>query len=235
MLPIVIIAGGLGTRLGQLTASVPKAMVTIDGRPFIDHQLRLLEASGFTSVVLCVGHLGKMISDHVGDGSRYGINVSYSLDGPRRIGTGGAVAKASRLAGEHFFVTYGDSYLKCDYQAIEMSYRDSGKLALMTVFRNNGQYAPSNVLYRSRRIEQYDKRHPSAAMQHIDYGVAAFDRSAFKDVDPEVSTDLDTVFQSLILRNNLAGFEIATRFYEIGTPQGLAETDQFLRTMAAND
>jgi NDP-sugar pyrophosphorylase family protein len=231
MLPIAIIAGGLGTRLAPITQTVPKALVPVNGRPFVDWQLALLSANGLTEIVICVGHLGEMIEAYVGDGSRFGCTVAYSYDGPQRIGTAGAVVKALPLLGSRFFITYGDSYLNCDYGAIEQSFARSGKPAIMTVFKNNGALVPSNVLYRDGRIEAYEKARPRANMHHVDFGLSAFDRSVFAGIPTDRPTDLAVVFQDLIGAGELAGYEVPTRFYEVGTPEGIAEMEAYLRSL----
>jgi MurNAc alpha-1-phosphate uridylyltransferase len=231
MLPIAIIAGGLGTRLAPITETVPKALVPVNGRPFIDWQLKLLQANGITDIVMCVGYLGEMIEEYLGNGSLFGCTVSYSYDGPERVGTAGAIAKALPLLGPRFFITYGDSYLNCDYRSIEDAFVRSGKPALMTVFRNDGMFVPSNVRYRDGRIEAYEKLRPSPDTHHIDYGVSLFERSAFADVPLDRPTDLATVFQDLVKAGALAGYEVPTRFYEVGTPEGIAQTEDYLRSL----
>jgi NDP-sugar pyrophosphorylase family protein len=230
MLPIAIVAGGLGTRLAPITETVPKALVPVNGRPFIDWQLELLRANGITDVVLCVGYLGEMIEDYLGDGSRFGCAVSYSYDGPQRIWTAGAIAKALPLLGRRFFTTYGDSYLNCDYRAIENAFVRSGKPGLMTVFRNDGRLLPSNVRYHEGRIEAYEKSSPEPDMHHIDYGLSLFDRAAFAGVPLDRPTDLAAVFQQLVRAGALAGYEVPTRFYEVGSPEGIAQFEDYLRS-----
>jgi NDP-sugar pyrophosphorylase family protein len=233
MLPIAIIAGGLGTRLGSLSATLPKALVPVAGRPFIDRQIALLCESGITDVVVCAGHLGEMIEQHVGDGSRFGCRIAYSYDGATPIGTAGALAKALPLLGERFFMTYGDSLLHCDYDAIQTAFLESGKPALMTVFRNDGALVPSNVRYRNGRIEAYEKQRRSADMHYVDYGLSLFERAVFEGVPIDRPTDLAAVLQDLVSRSALAGYEVQTRFYEVGTPEGVAETEAFLRSQDA--
>ena len=145
MLPVAILAGGLGTRLKPLTEAIPKALVEINGKPFLAHQLELLRARGVGRVVLCVGHLGEMIREFAGDGARFGVEVRYSFDGAALRGTAGALRNALPLLRGRFFVLYGDSYLTCDYAAVERAFMESGKPALMTVFRNEGRWDRSNV------------------------------------------------------------------------------------------
>lgn len=226
-LPVAILAGGLATRMGALTADTPKALLDIAGEPFIDHQLRLLRAGGFRRVVMCVGHLGERIQAHVGDGARLGLEVEWLFDGPRLLGTGGALRRALPRLGPRFAVIYGDSYLRCDYRAIARSFVDSGKLALMTVYRNEGAYDASNVELRDGRIAVYDKKAKSPAMRHIDYGLGLFQASAFAGVPEDRPSDLAALYAELLARGELAGHEVLERFYEIGSVAGLEE----LRTL----
>ena len=179
MLPVAILAGGLATRLGPLTQTVPKSLIPIDGEPFIVHQLRLLRNSGIQCVILCVGHLGNMIEEVIGDGRAFGLRVEYSYDGATLLGTAGAVRTALPKLGETFFVMYGDSYLPCDYAAIEQAFLRSGKRGLMTVFRNEGKWDASNVEFEAGRSLRYSKKNRTMRMHHIDYGLGAFHAEAF--------------------------------------------------------
>ena len=179
MLPVAILAGGLATRLGALTAKVPKSLIQIAGEPFVAHQLRLLQSSGIQQVILCVGHLGEMIEDAVGDGSAYGVKVEYSYDGETLLGTAGAIRTALIQVGRKFFRMYGDSYLACDYAAIEREFLQSGKLGLMTVFRNDGRWDASNVEFEAGRILAYSKKNRTSRMRYIDYGLGVFRAEAF--------------------------------------------------------
>jgi NDP-sugar pyrophosphorylase family protein len=233
LLPIAILAGGLGTRLRPVTERIPKALVEVSGRPFIEYQLDLLRAAGITDVVMCVSFLGEMLEAHVGDGRSYGMNVRYSYDGPDRIGTAGAIKKAIPMLGERFFVTYGDSYLRADYPSIQNAALQAERPALMTVYRNGGAGITSNVLYREGRIVAYDKDHPLPEMRHVDFGLSVFHADRFERVSTDRPTDLGIVFQALIAEGDLAGFEVAERFLEVGTPAGIAEMEGFLRSAGA--
>ncbi len=225
MLPVAILAGGLATRLGALTEKVPKSLIQIVGEPFVAHQLRLLQAGGIQQVILCVGHLGEMIEDAVGDGSSYGVKVEYSYDGAIRLGTGGAIRSALPKLGERFFVLYGDSYLPCDYGAIEHEFLQCGKLGLMTVFRNDGQWDASNVEFEAGHITAYSKKNRTARMNYIDYGLGVFRAEAFAGTQ---AMDLADVYAELLDRGELAAVEVRERFYEIGSPAGLKEMTDFL-------
>ncbi len=228
MLPVAILAGGLATRLRPITEKIPKALVEINGEPFVAHQLRLLEERGIRQVVLCVGYLGEMVREFVGDGRRFGLEVQYSFDGPVLRGTAGALQQALPLLGESFFVLYGDSYLPCDYQAVEEAFRRSGKTALMTVFRNEGAWDTSNVEFAGGRILAYNKRNRTPRMQYIDYGLGVFHSRALAGIEAGAVYDLAAVYYELLARDELGAFEVMERFYEIGSPAGIRELAQAL-------
>jgi NDP-sugar pyrophosphorylase family protein len=228
MFPVAILAGGVATRLHPLTETVPKALVDVNGEPFIAHQLRLLKGQGIHRVIVCGGHLGERVREYVGDGSRFGLRADYSFDGPRLLGTGGAIKKAVPLLGESFFVLYGDTYLPCDFRTVQTAFERSGRLALMTIFRNDDRWDSSNVQFTNGRIVAYDKRNRTPRMQHIDYGLGVFSRAAFKIVPRGLRYDLATLYQHLLRRGELAAYEVGQRFYEIGSFEGLEETRRYL-------
>lgn len=227
MLPTVcILAGGLGQRLGERTARTPKPLLEVAGEPFLFHQLRLLAQHGAARVVLCVGYLGEMIEERVGR-ERSGIAIDYSYDAPDLDGTLGAIRRALPLLGDRFLVLYGDTYLRLDYQAAARGWIDSNDPALMTVLRNENRWDTSNVVYADGRVLAYDKRHRTAEMQWIDYGLGGLTSEALSAVD-EREADLAELYQRLARTGSLCGFLATERFYEIGTPTGLAETEAFL-------
>ena len=226
--PVAILAGGLATRLRPLTETVPKSLIEINGEPFIAHQLRLLRSSGLRQVVLCIGYLGEMVQDYVGDGARFGLHVEYSFDGPKLLGTAGALRRARHLLGSRFLVVYGDSYLPCDYRAVEAAAVRSGRKALMTVYRNEGQFDSSNVEYADGRIVAYDKRNRTERMQYIDYGLGWLLTSVLDALPEGQSCDLADLYAELLSQDQLAAYEVATRFYEIGSVSGIEEIGRFL-------
>lgn len=228
-LPVAILAGGLATRLRPITEKIPKLLVEVAGEPFFTHQIRLLKAAGLTRVVLCVGYLGEMIQQAYGDGSRWGIRIDYSFDGPKLLGTGGALIRALPKLGDAFYVLYGDSYLPIDYLAVGEAFRSSEKLGLMTVFENRERYDASNVWFADGKIKIYDKRAKLPQMQHIDYGLGVFRASAFDGFPRNEVVDLAEVQKSLVARQQLAGYEVFQRFYEIGSPAGLTELNKLLQ------
>jgi len=228
-LPVAILAGGLATRLRPLTEQIPKALLPVAGKPFLAHQLDLLRAQGITRAVLCLGFLGEQVQREFGDGQAYGVRLDYSFDGPVLLGTGGALKQALPLLGPTFFVLYGDSYLPIDLKPIADHFERCGKLGLMTVYQNEGRYDPSNVLFADGAIQVYDKRNRLPEMRHIDYGLSVFRAAAFDEWLAAKPFDLAEVMQRLVARKQLAGYLITQRFYEIGSPAGLAELDAWLR------
>ena len=229
MLPCAILCGGLATRLRPATDNIPKSLIDINGEPFIAHQLRLLHSNGVERVMLCAGYLGEMIASFVGDGAAFGLCASYSFDGDRQLGTAGAIRKALPSLGSKFFVVYGDSYLPCDYGAIAAHFEQSAAQGLMTIYRNQDSFDASNVEASGGRILLYDKRHRTPAMQYIDYGVGVFSSFAFADIPAGEHWDLAAVYEDLLAKGQLASFEVAERFYEIGSLQGIDDLKCYLR------
>ena len=213
----------MATRLRLITQNIPKLLVEVAGEPFFTHQIRLLKQAGLTHLVLCVGFLGEQIVELYGDGSRWGVKIEYVFDGPKLRGTGGALINALPRLGENFYVLYGDSYLPIDYTAVGEAFQSSGQLGLMTVFENQGRFDQSNVWFEGGEIKVYDKQNPSPQMHHIDYGLGVFRAAAFDGFSREVPVDLAEVQKALVARRQLAGYELKQRFYEIGSPAGLAE------------
>jgi NDP-sugar pyrophosphorylase family protein len=228
--PVCILAGGYGTRLGDLVTDVPKPLLEVAGEPFLMHQLRLLRSQGAARIVLSVGYLGEQIERRIGE-ERFGMSIAYSYDGPELAGTLGAVRLALPLLGDRFLVLYGDSYLRMDYRAAAAAWDASGRAALMAVLKNEGRWDTSNVLFRDGLVTRYDKYRPSPNMHWIDYGVGGLTERAMECVGPDTS-DLAVLYHELAEREELCGYETPDRFFEIGTPRSLQETDRFLRSLS---
>jgi NDP-sugar pyrophosphorylase family protein len=226
MPPVCILAGGLGSRLGERVRQIPKPLLEVAGEPFLMHQLRLLASHSVREVVLCVGYLGERIESVIGD-ERFGIKISYSSDTAALDGTLGAIRGARGLLGERFLVLYGDTYLRIDYERVVRQWRASGAPAVMTVFRNAGRFDSSNVVYHAGMVVRYDKTEPSADMLWIDYGLGGLTAAALERV-PDSEPDLAKLYELLAAGGELLGFEATNRFYEIGTPEALAEAEEFL-------
>src|SRR5215469_5563542 len=208
MVPAVVLAGGLGTRLGELTRKTPKSLMVVANKPFIIHQVNLLRRNGITDIVLCLGHFGDQVQALLGDGRPWGVSVGYSFDGPQLLGTAGAIRKALHLLPGTFFVLYGDSYLDINYREVQDAFFASGRRALMTVLKNDGQWDQSNVLFMNGKVIEYRKPRPSPGMKHIDYGLGLFHRSVFEALPEGVAVDLVQVYQGLIAQSQLTSFEV---------------------------
>ena len=225
--PVCILAGGQGTRLGERVRELPKPLLQVAGEPFLIHQLRLLALHGMREAVICVGYLGEMIEQRVG-ARCCAVRVAYSYDGPELAGTLGAIRRALPLLPERFLVLYGDTYLRVDYRAANSVWCESGLEALMVVLRNNGRWDASNARYERGRVRAYDKRSPSPDMRWIDYGLGGLSCQALASVT-ESEGELAVLYRALARRGELCGYAATRRFYDIGTPQTLRETDAFLR------
>ena len=232
LLPVAILAGGLATRLRPITETIPKALVMVAGEPFLFHQLRYLQAQGIAQVVICTGHLGEQIEAAVGNGDAFGLNVEISPDGPKLLGTGGALTAAAPKLGPAFFALYGDSFLPCDFGAVQAAFEASGKPALMTVLRNADRWDKSNVVFAGGQLRAYSKRQPSPDMQYIDYGLGVIQASRLARYAAGTAWDLADLYEELAAKQLLAGFEVSERFYEIGSHAGLAETERYLTERA---
>jgi len=225
---VVILLGGYATRLYPVTKSVPKAMLPVAGKPFIAHQLALLKKKGITQVVLCSGYLSKQIEDFVGNGAGFGLSAVFSLDGDKLLGTGGAIKKALPLLGEEFFVMYGDSYLNIDFKAVSDFFLSTKAKGLMTVFKNKGKWDRSNIVFKHGKIINYDKKESAKEMEYIDFGLSMLRKSAFDECGNEEVFDMAALYKALVEKGQMLGYEVKNRFYEIGSPRGLAETEKYL-------
>ena len=234
-LQTVILAGGLGTRLRGLAPDTPKILVPVAGRPFAEHQFALLQRSGIRRVLLCVGHLGDRVQAALGDGARWGLELSYVREDPARLlGTGGALLNALPQLESSFLVMYGDSYLPVDYAAFARWFTGTDYEAAMTVFRNEGRWDPSNTRIEGDRVVYYSKQAPPGTAPYIDYGLSAYRRDTLvRYLDRPRPLDLAAVQGDLVQAGRLGAYEVHQRFYEIGKPEGWAELDRKLRAEAA--
>lgn len=234
MLPVAILAGGLATRLRPITTTIPKALISIGNRPFIEWQLRYLRSQGITRVVICSGYLSSQIQAEVGDGSKFDLDLFYSEDGPNLLGTGGALKKALPFLGDSFFVLYGDSFLPIEFLPVQTAFENSNKLSnyesegLMTILRNKNCWDRSNVLFKSGVLMEYNKTSPTSDMEFIDYGLGILRARALQAYQSIEPFDLAEVYRNLSLKKKLVGYEVYNRFYEIGSFSGISETESYL-------
>ena len=229
MLPIMILAGGLATRLYPITEKIPKSMIPVNGAPFIYWQMKLLQEAGFDKFILCVAHKSQEIKNYLKDGSKFGVEIIYSEDGEKLLGTGGAILNASRFVDEKFAVVYGDSYLPIDFKLAENYFLGSNKPAMMTIFKNNNTFDLSNVLYLNHSIIEYKKKLDDNNYKHIDYGLSFFTKAVFEKYPTKTNFDLAEVCENLAENAELAGYEVFKRFYEIGSIQGIQDLETYLK------
>jgi NDP-sugar pyrophosphorylase family protein len=229
---VLVLAGGLGTRMLPLTADRPKALLPVAGRPFAEHQVELLAAHGVDDIVFSIAYRGDMIRDALGDGRRWDVRLHYVDEGDDRRGTGGAVRlfADSGFAAEAFAVLYGDTYLPIAYRPVWTAFADQGLPALMTVLENRDRWDVSNarlsadgrVVYRKGSGQQY-------GMTHIDYGLSVLATATVLDRIPgDTVVDLADVFAEMSDRGELAGYEVRERFYEIGSADGMDDLERLL-------
>lgn len=230
----LILAGGLATRLRPLTGTIPKALVEVAGKPFLDHQLACFAANGVTDVVLSIGYLGEQIREFIGDGSQWGLRARVVEEGDDLRGTAGAIRLAldQGALGDEFAVAYGDSYMPIDFREVREAHLASMLPSLMVVIRNEGKWERSNCEVAGGRVLLYDKTPDTAAsarFHHTDYGVSYWNADEFRARVPAgVKMDLARVFHDLSREGKLAAYEAPSRFYEMGSPEGLEELRKLL-------
>jgi histidinol-phosphate phosphatase family protein len=229
---VVVLLGGLGTRLKDITVNTPKPMVDIHGQPFFYYQMELMKWYGLRKFLFCVGYKGSMVEEYFGDGSKFGVSIEYSYDGDKLLGTGGAVRKALNLLDEDFIIIYGDSYMDIDYQEAIYRYEElkakKGIRGLMTVFKNKNSYDKSNVVFKENTLICYDKRNTTDDMEYIDYGVSILNRSVIEEIPMGEVTDLADIFTKMVNDKLMEGLKVRNRFYEIGTPASLNEFRDYI-------
>jgi NDP-sugar pyrophosphorylase family protein len=245
---MVILAGGKATRLLPLTVNVPKSMLKIAGRPFLEYQLELLKEYGVKDILLCVGHKGELIMDHFGNGEKFGVRLSYSRDGEKLLGTAGAMKKAYKLLDENFFLMYGDSFLPYNYKEIERFFNGqagspsplwqegSDKLSLMVVYKNENRYDKSNILIEDGLVKVYDKNLKGENLEYIDSGLSILKKEVLNLVPEDEPYDLQELYKILISEEEMLAYEVKQRFYEIGSFEGLEEFKKLMeRREKVND
>jgi len=225
---VVILVGGLATRLGDLTRTQPKSMVEVWGKPFLEYQLEVLRRGCIEDIVLCIGHMGEQIQKHFGNGNKHGVNIDYSIE-DKPLGTAGAIKKAEALLNDVFFTIYGDSYLFLDFSIVMSYFESQNKLALMTAYKNYDQYDRSNTVVEGNLVKKFSKKERSRDMVYIEYGANLFRKQALEMIPVNQYYSLDDIFPQLIKVEELLVFEVKERFYEIGSPQGLEEFTEYIQ------
>ncbi len=222
----VVLAGGLGNRLRSVTGDrIPKVMTEVGSRPFLDYKMLGLARLGISDVHLLIGHRADQIRDHVGDGSRYGLCVTCIEDGPELLGTGGAVRRVLDALPDAFWLTYGDTHVVAPLAEVE-HLLTVGTDGVMTVIENADRWEPSNVSLDGDRVATYAKSDPTGSHRWLDYGLLLFRRAAFEPFGEGDVVDLRDVVDRLVAAGRLAAWPVTERFWDIGTPEVLAATEQ---------
>jgi NDP-sugar pyrophosphorylase family protein len=229
----VVLAGGLATRMRPQTLTIPKSMLEVAGRPFVDWQLERMAGCGVRDVVMCVAHLAEQIEAHVGDGARHGVRVRWAHEGAKLLGTAGAIRATLELLEPQFLVTYGDSFLPFDYaEPLRLLEGHDDCDGVMSIYKNDGQWDASNVVADASRewVARYEKGQTDPAFDHIDYGATALRREVIAALPLGEPWGLDTIQRDLARQKRLRACVARDRFFEIGSPEGLAGLDGYLRT-----
>jgi MurNAc alpha-1-phosphate uridylyltransferase len=227
----VVLAGGLATRMRPRTLTMPKSMLEVRGRPFVDWQLEKLARHGYDDVVMCVAFLAEQIEAHVKDGARFGLRVRYSHEGEKLLGTAGALRAALDVLAPTFLVTYGDSYLPFDYaEPLRVLDANADCEGVMSIYANHGAWDESNTQpdERGEWVVRYEKRRPDLKFSHIDYGALALRRGVVAALPAGEPSDLAKIQADLASRKLLRAVVARDRFFEIGSPEGLATLDSWL-------
>jgi MurNAc alpha-1-phosphate uridylyltransferase len=232
MFPIVILAGGLATRLRPITEKIPKSLIEINGEPFVIHQLKLLEKKGFKKIHFCLGFLGDQVEHVVRKSAFYKrLSISFSYDGETLLGTGGTIRKIINELPEYFFITYGDSYLDVDFRGVQKSFLLNKDFfsSLMTVYENCGLFDTSNVIFENGIIQLYSKEKKDSRMTYIDYGIGILSNKSMDFYSSNSIFDLAELYENLSLKKELFGYKVFQRFYEIGSLKGIEDLSNYLK------
>ena len=220
---MVIPCGGFANRLEGLAKDKPKALMEVNGKPFIDWQLNLIKKYDFDEVILCIDYLGEKIQSHFSNEKDYGIKIKYSHD--NHLGVIGAVKNAEELLHEHFFMMYGDSYLpKLDFNEMYSRFLNQNKLAMMSVWRNNNEIDPSNIKVIPGEVINVGEK----GSDYIDYGAIVFNKKVLNFIPKGKVFSTEDFWKVLSEKRQLAAYEVGFRFYHIGNPGRLQEVQNLL-------
>ena len=227
---IVILAGGLATRLKTLTENIPKSLIRVNGKPFLQHQIELLRENGIREIVLCVGHLSHTIEDYFGNGGKLGVEIRYSNEGENLLGTGGALKKAEPLLQDEFLVMYGDSYLLFDYAEIKSYHEKFKDFSLLVVYENRNRFDNSNVAIKDGLVTVYEKSNPGGKLTYIDAGLSILKKEALSHVPADRPSPVEELYKKIIAKRAMLAYQVSQRFYEIGSFVGLMEFEDLMES-----
>ena len=227
---MIIICGGFATRLGNLAKTIPKSMIDINGKTFLEHQIQNLKKNKIKDIILCVGHLSEKIEEYFGNGKKFGVNIKYSYDKDKPLGPIGAVKNAEKLLDDEFFIMYGDSYLSIDFQDVYKFFKNHDKPALMVVYKNMDKYDKSNLIIKDNLAIGYGEKQRNSEMIYIDYGTSILTKNLLKNVPKDTFFSTGDFFSKLIENRDLLTYEVKNRFYHIGNPDALAELRKYIKS-----
>lgn len=225
---IVILCGGLATRLGNLTKDTPKSMLKIKDKPFLQYQIENLKKQKVKDIVLCVGYLSEQIENYFGTGKKFGLNIKYSFDKDKPLGPIGALKNAEDLLEDTFFIMYGDSYLNIDFKKIQSYFKQYDKLCLMVVYKNFNRYDKSNLIVKNNMVVAYGEKERTKDMVYIDYGASILRKESLSFIPKNTFFSTGQFFSDLISIKELLAFEVKERFYHIGNPDALREFKNYI-------
>lgn len=226
---IVLLAGGFATRIKSITAEIPKSLIPINGKVFLEWQFELLKSNGFTQIIICASHKSEMLREYVASRKNDELEILFSYDGEIQLGTGGAIINALPILEDSFSVMYGDSYLPIDFNSIKDSFLTSNFDSMMTIVSNIGGTETSNVRYEDGIIKLYDKSFPTPDMQYIDFGLSFYKKGIFEFYPPGLNLDLSQIQKDLSIKNSLGGYVVRERYYEVGSFEGIEEFIDYTR------
>jgi len=227
---IVVLAGGLATRMRPITENIPKALIKVNSKPFLEHQIELFQRNGVTDIVVCIGYRGQQIKDYFGDGSKFDVRIHYSDEGENLLGTAGALKKAEDLLDDEFLVIYGDSYLTTNFQDVIDHFHKNDKTAMCTVYKNDLDYHKNNMKIENGLVVKYDKENQTEEMKHVDYGLSILRKSLLDSIPKDKVVQLDEIFKTIIVNKGMLAYEVSDRFYEIGEQEGLNQFGEYLKS-----
>jgi NDP-sugar pyrophosphorylase family protein len=226
---MVILCGGLATRLGDIAKNTPKSMIDIQGKPFLEHQIEQLKKHQVKDIVLCVDYLSEKIETYFGNGKKFDVNIQYSHDGDKPLGPIGALKKAEPFLNDVFFTMYGDSYVFVDYKKAYNQFIKQDKLAMMIAYQNYDKYDKSNLVIKNGKMIQYGGK-KTKDMNYIDYGVSIFRKNILEQIPSNTFFSTKDLYTNLVEKEQLLAFEVSKRFYHIGNPESLEELRKYIET-----
>ncbi len=223
-------AGGLATRIRPLTNEIPKSLVSIEERPFLQYQIELLTCYGIKDIILCVSYMGKKIENCFGDGNKYNARIIYSYEKEKLLGTGGALKLAEKNLKENFFLIWGDSYVNLNYKEMhDFHLKNSDNFDVtIAIFYNIRNYDKSNIVYKSGKIKKYEKN-STDKMKYIDAGVMVINKKLLLRIPPGKVFQIENLFTKLAKEEKIKPFLIKKRYYEVGSLKGLNQFTKFVK------